>query len=370
MGENSSALKKSRKASKQARRPSTLGEPTNKLLSREDSYAVSSSDGVESTQLSPIDTSSEALPPVPELEAETGPITLAKLSTELILDIAEYLSPSGYMSLSYSCRTIRNQMGVSFAEVLGDRNPKGGLSGSTLSIELRNVRYLERLELWSMLVRDGKISHRKASHSGYQLHTIDGHSLVKSRLYAPLGTAHRHLGTAGLLWVCPHRVFRYNDIIDAKKKKETDDNHMCGSCFVSSSRGFGNIWSIMLIPANSVPTSKEVVEALRPLEAPVCPHLRLNDASVARIYDPRCQNLHDDKNWADPGSVCRCSVCVSGKRLTVVCGYCDTSILFDIQPHRGQARFSLLIHRTHLLGRSRINREWIAQIVRPADLEE
>lgn len=65
--------------------------------------------------------------------------TLFNLPTELILDLAEYLPPSSYMSLSYSCRTIRNSMGASVAHVLGDEVPIGLSSGSTLSVQSRNI---------------------------------------------------------------------------------------------------------------------------------------------------------------------------------------------------------------------------------------
>ena len=34
----------------------------------------------------------------------------------------------------------------------------------------------------------------------------------------------------------------------------------------------------MKMPRDAVPSYKEVREALRPLDAPVCPHLRLKDA--------------------------------------------------------------------------------------------
>ena len=368
-GQKFSVLKKSREASEQAQCSSTLNEPTNELLSREDDYAIPSSKGLESTQLSSIDTSSEALPPTSELEAETAPITLPKLCSELILDIAEYLPPSSSMSLSYTCRTMRNKMGVSFAQVLGDKNPEGRLSGLTLSIESRNVRYLERLELWNMLVRDGKIPQWKAWFSGYQVEIIDDHSMVATRIYAPLSAESSRFGTAGLLWVCPHRLLDYSD---AMMKKETEDNHLCGIGHISLSSHIGIIWPIMRIPANSVPTSQEVVEALRPLNAPICPHLRLNDASVARIYDSTCQNLERDKLSGDPASTCRCSACLSDEPLTVICSYCDTSIMFGIQPnhHRGGTRFYLIIMRTNQFGLSGSDRRWKSQVAPAADWED
>ena len=367
MGNKFSALKKIRKVSKQAQCPSTLNETTNEFLSWKDDYAVPSSNGVGSAQFDSVNTSSVALLPIPELETETAPITLPKLCTELILDIAEYLPPSSHMSLSYTCRTICNKMGVSFAQVLGDRDPKGRLAGSTLSIESRNVRYLERLELWSMLVRDGKIPRWHAWFIGDQTEIIDCW-IIKTPIYLPISTEHRCLGTAGLLWVCPHQLLDYDDATMGRRK---NDSHRCGSNFVSPGWPVVTIWSIMMIPANSVPTSKEVVEALHPLNAPVCPHLRLNDASVARIYESTCRKLRPNKEGDGPASACRCSNCYSDGPLPVICSYCNTTIRFSIQlDHRDRLRFDLLIMRTTRLGRSCMDRDWIAQVARPTDLED
>lgn len=73
----------------------------------------------------------------PGIETAPSMTTLPKSSTELILDIADLLARKvTTMSLSYSCRTIRNKMGASIAHVLGDKaSPGRPSSGSTLSAE-------------------------------------------------------------------------------------------------------------------------------------------------------------------------------------------------------------------------------------------
>lgn len=368
MGQKFSALKKSRKARKQADRAITLDEPTNEILSREDDYAISSSSGVESTQISSIDTSFEDLPPTSEPEAEITPITLPKLCTELILDIAEYLPPSSCMSLSYTCRTMRNKMGVSFAEVLGDGRLKARLTGSTLSIESRNIRYLERLELWDMLARDGMFSSRKAWSSGYRTKLKHDYLMETTRMYTPLSRKYRDPETTGLLWVCPHQRLDY---LDAGMGRGTDDFHQCGSSHVFSSKPIVIRWLITRIPKNSVLTNQEVVEALRPLNAPICPHLRLNDASVAQSYDSTCRKLYRGKLSGDPVPACPCSDCSSGGPLTVICSYCDTSIMFDIEPAYDEgAMLCLFIMRTYRYGGSSRDRKWISQIAPPNDWKD
>lgn len=52
-------------------------------------------------------------------------------------------------------------------------------------------------------------------------------------------------------------------------------------------RGYYIEWPIMRVPGNDVLTSEEVKEALRPLHAPGCPHLRLSDARVVQNYKSR-----------------------------------------------------------------------------------
>ena len=47
---------------------------------------------------------------------------LPSLPTETILIVAQQLRPSSLMSLTYSCRIIRNKMGVSIEDLLGKRN--------------------------------------------------------------------------------------------------------------------------------------------------------------------------------------------------------------------------------------------------------
>ena len=364
MGQKFSALKV-RKASKQTQCPTTLDEPTNELLSWEDDYAVPSSND----KFSSIDTSSKALHPIPELEAETAPTTLPNLCTELILDIAEYLPPSSHVSLSYTCRTMRNKMGVSFAELLGDGDSKGRLSGSTLSIESRNVRYIERWELWSMLVHDRKIPGWLMSSRGYPFKTIGDYSLATAPLYAPVSREHRCLWDAGLLWVCPHHILDYNE---AKWGGRTRDHHTCGSThiFLDSSHGFFSreftiLRVIMRVSANSVPTCDEVEEALRPLNAPICPHLRLNDANVARIYDSECLKLRLSESVL--GLRCPCSICLSRG---FVCNYCDTTLSFSIAEFSREEKLCLFISRTVRWDGGRMDRNWIAQTARPTDFED
>ena len=308
------------------------------------------------------------------LKPDSSPKTLLRLPTELILDLAQYLPPSSYMCLSYSCRNVRNKMSVSIAHVLGDKLIKGLSSASPPSVELRNTRSLERMEFRSMLDRDGQIPSRNVFCNGCEYAHDSSHFSLAS-LSGPR-IERRCLGRAGKAWICPHRTIDYHQ---ATSYGQTQDVHVCGSCFVSvnsrySGYGFDSCltdWPIMRVPCDGVPSNEQVKEALSRLGAAMCPHLRLDDACVASVYHQDCRKLR--WNWECTGSApdCRCSNCSSNKFCTVVCNFCSTEILFRIKGERnGTETLRLLVMRTFRDVSSCRDRGWICHVADPADFEE
>lgn len=293
-------------------------------------------------------------------------MTLPKLSTELILDIADYLPSSGYMSLSYSCRTIRHKMGASIAHVLGDKAPTGRSSGSTLSAKTRNIRIFEQLELRRMLDRDGMIGYSRAFCIGCR----ERHhcSLFTTTALAQLDTERRCLGSDGLVWFCPHRAYGDDKVTRSFK---IQDGHNCGSSSsVGLYYGYYIDWSIMMMPRDHVPTSEEIKEALRPLHAPICPHLRLSDACVVQNYNPDCRRLQWKLLYGGAPPECRCFICLS-EPVRAICNFCDARVVFNIKSEPDGPRTLILTIRRNL-GSSRgyTDRAWIAQVAQPADFEE
>lgn len=333
MGQHFSALKKTRAAGQDVQSPNAVNGSLEQNMSREDEYAASSLDERDRVRSILNKTSLEVSHTNRDLKANNTPMTILKLSTELILDIAEYLPPSGYMSLSYSCRTVHNKMSASIAHVLGDKFPMGLSSDSAPCVVLRNIRFLERLELRSLLDRDGKIRSSKTFCSGCQC-THDS-SLFSIASLAQPSIERQCLGRAGRVWICPHRTLDYHQVTSYG---ETRDVHKCGSSFISVRSGYrcpysdsGCItgWPIMRVPRNGTPSNEQVKEALGPLNAAVCPHLHLNDARVASVYLQDCQKMR--WQWLErergPASDCRCFLCSPKGRVSVVCNFCCTEIL-------------------------------------------
>ena len=380
MGQKISALRRKNHAFKEdAQCDSEIEDSPLRVTSSEDECAGLSSRIIEDDQSSIIRTSSEIPHPIQESDIDTISKGLLKLPTELILEIAEYLPPSGYMSLSYSCRRIRNGMGACIEHVLGDRTPIGRHSTAALSVETRNIRSLERMEWRRMLDRDNDIPSPKA-YCSRCCRTHD-RSLFSIQSLTQPSTERCCLGSAGRFWLCPHRNFDYDQATNSST--ETSNGSLCGGRHVSmygethSSCSYGRVgktasfltsWPIMKMPQAGLPSNQEVEEALRPLKAPICPHLRLNDACVAKAYLGSCGRPQRGLAFGR-GSRCRCLICHSDSR--IACRFCNIRIQFIIRTrYYGPDTLGLTTARSLWYPSSCTDREWIRQVADPADLEE
>lgn len=298
----------------------------------------------------------------------TAPITttLPNLPTELILDIAEYLPASSYMSLSYTCRVIRRKMNASIAHVLGEK----ASTGTLLTAIVRNIRIHERLSLRAMLDRDGMTGLSRAyCHICKELHHC---SLFSGPALRQLDTERRCLGSAGTVWFCPHKRYDYSTVTWGFK---VDDWHRCGGgTAVGLYHSYYVKWSIMRMDRNAANmlTSEDVKEALRPLQAPICPHLRLSDACVAQSYSPDCWRIQWELGRRHATySGCRCFACMSGDTRAVF-DFCGAGVRFEIKREGDDGLRTLQLTISRMTGHptSYTDRAWIAQVAQREDFEE
>ena len=301
--------------------------------------------------------------------------TLLRLPTEIILDLASYLPLSSYMSLSYSCRTIRKKMDASITHLLGGTALIRQSSASTLSVEVRNICFLERWELLCMLNRDEKPPLSKTfCGQCEQAHKCSG----SSKNLSTQVVKERHCpGTAGLVWICPRQILEYGQATSSM----TGESHRCESiasyiggtrCSRRAETGIClTSWPIMRVVPNSVPSSEEVNEALSSLNAPVCPHLRLNDAHVANAYSQDRQLRRWRKDWRDTAKDCQRDIYTSEPPLIVICHFCSTEVQFKIRAEcYGPETLYVTILRRVTEIRSCKDRAWICHVADPADFEE
>ena len=378
MGQQLSALKKHRAIRKDAQQ-SKKDSPFNSTEAADDLLSIStestSEDSLFNLSLECEEGPTNFVEPPTEislaLECEKRTTKLNDLPAEVLLDIAGYLAPSGQLSLSYSCRQIQQRMNTSLARTLGQEEPM-----APLSIESRNLRSLECSEIRSMLERDGKIAPLVKFCVGCEaVHNGSGFAISS---LTQANTEHRCLGTTGRVWICPHDTFGYDQAVKLTTKRES---HFCENGFISfhighswrySSFEFGysTTWPIMNVPRECVPSKEQVKEALAPLNAPVCPHLRLNDARIANMYIPGCQRLREV--LSTPRPECKCRSCSSQWRRNTVCDFCGTGILFRISRYAISDIEALDVWLWRSLIQdipSPTDRSWICQVADPADFE-
>ncbi len=259
---------------------------------------------------------------------ELHKIGLPGLPTEIILIVARYLPPSGLMSLSYSCRVIRNKLNVSIEHSFGTKINTAQLSVSALPDNLlprispdgrgfthprpttvRSPYHEERLKLLCMLDHDQMIPPSKAVCSG----CADTHdrSLFSHRSLAQSPSERLCVGRAGRVWICPHRIFDHNLV---NTSKEPLRNHFCGhrSVIMSTLKHETTehffMWPILVLGGNHDAPSKELVaKILARTDVNVCKHLRFSDSCLSRLYSPDCKKLRLE---SDDLSFCPCSTCV------------------------------------------------------------
>lgn len=362
MGQHLCVLKSFRVADKDARSPSALNESFDRKMPPKAECAVSTSNeriGVESSLLK---TSSEASHSNRVPGTDPARTTLLRLPTEIVLDLASYLPPSSYMSLSYSCRRIREKMGASIAHLLGDTASMCQSSADALSPEVRNIRFLERWKLLCMLDRDGKPPLSKTFCGGCEQAVTE----PSKTWLAQLVKERRCLGTAGLVWICPRQILEYGEATTSMAR----DGHECegiasyiGGAHCLRLTGCGRyitVWPIMRVVPNCVPSSEEVNETLGPLDAPVCPHLRLNDARVASAYSQVRQLCRRRNNRR-----------ASEPPMAVICNFCSTEIRFRIlDASYGPGTLYITILREFTKVQSCTDSAWICHVADPADFEE
>ena len=391
-----------------------------RVTSSEKEYSVLSSNGDLGVQSSRTRTSSNDSSRIEELQIDPNPGTLLTLPAELVLEIADHLPPSSIVSLSYSCRIICTRMGaVSIEQVLGDEFLMGRWKVSAPSVEMRNIRSLERLEWRRMLDRDREslfpsqgtheydrslLSKTSLAELSKERHCLDSsgrlsicthhkspspelycslcfrkhdRSLFSSQSHTAPSVHRRCLGSAGRLWICPIRELSLEDLIGSGR---TSNSEGCRGEFMHSDRsshsfcgGDGqnmtySYWPILKANPNRPPLVLEVMQALRPLNVPICPHMRLNNALVASHYSQEYQRnpaglrkrdfIPDSWFWKG----------TSESKSTKVCDFCGAEIKFGMRSRGILAVLVIRVIDTRLDVYT--DRDWIRHVADPVDFQE
>ena len=319
--------------------------------------------------------------------------TFFDLPTEIVLDVAEYLPPSSLVSFELfifenppsamhftSNRILKKSEKARFGFDLLDHplakldrvcKKQGALQPESMSTSRSQLHLSERLELLCMLDRDGSIPSSQTVCSG----CVDTHasspSLFSISSFAQTSSQRRCLGRAGYMWICPHRILDYDQAQIGKGAQESRVHEGRGVAVLNV---YSITWHIMKATHTNPPSNDQVKEALRPLTAHVCPHLRLNDPYVSGFYFQDCRRLRWD--FEGPYPDCQCSVC-SPKSFPELspegkCEYCGTTFFFYLWPTNSICTEALEVTIDRKTKRSWrcTDSAWIAQVTDPTDFDE
>ena len=285
---------------------------------------------------------------------------LQHLPTELLLEIANSLSPSSIIFLTRTCRRIHHDMGVSIEKLLGgvparrlltrghligtprtqplifesyDRSRDHGDVSSSIEnpfIAESSVQRSERLIFLCMLEREHQIDPSRAACSS----CVATHDVS---LFSPDSLNHQSdkrecLGRAGRMWICPRWQCSYDEV-----HYSTESRYHCGGAtaaldptpFVAFIRGEPLVrWPLIdgLRRGRALPYTSQVTNALQLLTASVCPHIAVNDPFVLRHYSRECRRLKSGSPCTLMVS-CTCKVC---QLRDPDCSECGTSVYFDV----------------------------------------
>ena len=326
---------------------------------------------------------------------------ISNLPIEIILLVAEYLSPSNIMSLTYTCAKLRKEMGISIGRVLGKKKgivqlPNSALEDNlptltfsrgeatwTLPTILSNEQQTERLDLLTMLDRDQKIPQSRAVCSS----CADTHdrSRFSAESLAQSSRERRCIGSAGCVWLCPHWIFDYNLMTTSTAPK---GRHSCGnkgvslalldrSSFKMDGDGLQPYAMWPLVPlrgSNNRPSKELVADILRRMNLSMCKHLRSPDAFVSRLYSPDCLLLQGSAG----APKCECQTCawrLANPKHTKstctggMCESCQTWVFFLFLQHNGEETLSMFVQRETRRLEACTDRAWLEKVNDPAEFE-
>lgn len=291
---------------------------------------------------------------------------LQHLPTELLLEIALYLRPSSVMSMSYVCRQIRYNMGVSIQEqCMGQGVFRHEASGT--NIIRRATWHSERLELLCMLERDHLIPRYRSICSICR--TTHPRSFFSADALRHESRTRSCLGSVGRVWIAPDIIISFDQL---KSYANRHDSYLCHrDCWNTASPcSFNPMFDWPLVHAfdGSMPSNSTVADVLSTLDAYICPHWQLRDPIVLNQYDENCQRLRLSPLHGRSSPRCDCRVCMSPLD---GCSLCGAQIHYKFRTDsNGKGRTLFVVARRDLKNYGSLTDwSWIEQLNYPEEYD-
>ena len=172
-------------------------------------------------------------------------------------------------------------------------------------------------------------------------------------------------GREGRLWICPHRVWSFCDMISAAPI----ETRSCDRCF-NRHLFLGPLCVTVQYPLLRIPKRARfdllaIREALNILRVRLCPHLLANDKIILNSFHSDCTKV---SNCRSPLPCCAYNAGNPPR-----CTSCRTSVYFQVSESKkdGSSSVTFLVYR-HLgkRGGGITDPDWIAQLTMPEEIIE
>ena len=293
-------------------------------------------------------------------DAEYG--SLQGFPVELLTRITHFLRPSSALAFTYTCKRFYTECGISSEDLLGAK---------ALAKDAIFVRK-ERLRLLCMLFRDRPISGMAVCSGCVKTHHVNAFT-IGELVQGP--TKRQCFGRVGRLWICPHKTLTFDDLkacqnrIPNKGVDGFNENRFCwycrraggSSCCYERDRSVTIETQCHIMTGRPNVDKTDVAAALKQLDIPICPHLRLCNPFVSSLYDPACgQILGTACSKAD-----QCYNCFKRK-----CPSCDTQFFFFLFQGTCASLPRLILATKRFFGDfdDITDSQWTSQLVPPGEV--
>ena len=284
------------------------------------------------------------------------------LPVELLTRITDFLRPSSALSFAYTCKRFYIECGISREGFLGAKN---------LAKDPAFVRR-ERLRLLCMLVRDRPISGMAICGGCIRIHHVSAFTLGEL-VQGP--TKRQCFGRIGRLWICPHKTLTFDELkacqnrIPNKGIDGFNENRFCWYCRRAGGSSYCDErdhrvtieTQCHVMTGRSGVDKTDVVAAMKQLDLPICPHLRLCSPFVSSLYDTSCGQVQGRACTASN----RCYNCLRRK-----CPSCETEFFFFLFQGTCASPPRLVLATKRFFGDflDITDSQWTSQLVPPGEV--
>ena len=249
-----------------------------------------------------LSTRSKDNPPITLRPPGQEALLMHLLPTEIILLIGSLLPTSGQIALGHTCRRLHSTFSTG-VEDLFDRHHSSSETLARLQ-DQKVYKQIIKKSRFTYYFCNGCLTQHKSSDSSIQ------------NLREP-ANARRCLKHEGMLWICPSKIWSYEETIGNHRRFSAADHKRpinqtpvdslctCKQHFYRNFDGLGvSAFPIKVFSNDTRITLIALFRALKLIHLRVCPHISISDSFVFSCFDAKCT-----RTFTMPELVCTCRFC-------------------------------------------------------------